>query len=285
MKNDKKAKHNKIRNTGLLFEFLLRQVTADLISKDSDSAALQIIKERFSEKTELGKELLLYNALLNQKFNTDKKADYFISEVLTANNKANKKQLKREKFNVIKEISEEYDLRKLFSSKIPNYKVYASIYKLFEHSNNLTPEEKTITHFNLIENITTQKPTLVEEVKSLPEDGDLRVIAYRILLEKFNAKYKDLNQGQKTLLKHYINNVSNTSSLKDYITESVPKLKKQLKRASIRVTDKITKIKLTEAINSMGTFCKVGSERTVPDKIVIQMMRYYELLKALNKVA
>ena len=128
----RKVKHNKIRNTGLLFEFLLRQITSDVLNKNNDSKAVTIVKEKFNENTELGKELALYNILINKKFNDDKRADYFINEVITERKKLNNSVLKREKYNLIKEIKGNYDLQNFLSSKVGNYSVYASIYKLFE---------------------------------------------------------------------------------------------------------------------------------------------------------
>ena len=75
----RKLKHNKIRNTGLLYEFLIRQVTADALNKLDNIKGVNIIKQRFNERTELGKELALYSILVNKKFNNDKNADYFIN--------------------------------------------------------------------------------------------------------------------------------------------------------------------------------------------------------------
>ena len=149
MRNSK-LKHSKIRNTGLLFEFLLRQITADVLNKKSDSKASHIVKSKFNERTELGKELALYNILINKKFNSDKKADYFINEVIKERKSLNSTQLKREKYNLVKEIKDCYDLQKFLSSKVKNYAVYASVYKLFEY-NNISPVEKTESHFNLVE--------------------------------------------------------------------------------------------------------------------------------------
>ena len=150
-----KVKHSKIRNTGLLFEFLLRQITADVLNKRDNSKAAHMIKKRFNERTELGKELALYNILINKKFNSDKKADYFINEVVTEKRKLNNSTLKREKYNLIKEIKEYYNLANFLSSKVKNYAVYASVYKLFEYKN-ISPVEKTESHFNIVEHITTK---------------------------------------------------------------------------------------------------------------------------------
>ena len=280
-----KAKHTKIRNTGLLYEFLLRQITSDILN-NKNSKAVSIIKERFSEKTELGKELALYNIVLNRKYTNDRKADYFLNEVLKSRYELNNTQLKREKYNLIKEVKDIYNLQKFLSSKVNNYKIYSSIYRLFEYSN-LSPELKTESHFNLVEHITTKNNNikLSENIgNALPKDEDLRILTYKTLLEKFNQKYTKLSGAQKNLLKEYINNVSNTNSLKDTLREIVKGLKKDLKNHSKSLKDKVVKIKMNEALKSLNKFCGVNDKaKNVKDSHVIQTMRYLELLKELKK--
>jgi len=280
-------KHSKIRNTGLLFEFLIRQLTADVLNKKEKSKVVNVIKKRFNENTELGKELALYNIIINQKFKSDKKAEYFINEVLNNHTKLSNSTLKREKYNLIKNLKENYDLNKFLSSKVKNYKVYASIYKLFEYSQKLSPDQKTESFFNLVEYVTTKKNNLKlsETVGGtrLPDDEDLRILTYQTLLEKFNQKYTKLNLSQKTLLREYINNISNTSSLKEYVEKEIPKVKTSLQKYSKNLTDDVVKIKLKEAINSIDKFCKLTESKLVQDSTVVQLMRYYELLKELKK--
>ena len=281
-----RKKHNKIRNTGLLYEFLLRQITADVLNKDDKSKAISIVKSRFNETTELGKELALYNIVINKKFNNDAKADYFINEVIKERRKLNNSVLKREKYNLIKEIQSNYNLQKFTSSKVPNYKILASTYKLFEFSNSLSPDEKTESFFNLVEHITTNDKDikLSETITHLPNDEDLRILTYKTLLEKFNQKYTKLSGAQKNLLKEYINNISNTNSLKDTLRLIVSELKKDLKTHSKNLKDKVVKIKLKEAINSIDKFCGVDNKQNVvKDSHVLQTMRYLELIKELKK--
>ena len=285
--NMRKVKHNKIRNTGLLFEFLLRQITSDVLNKDN-SNAVEIVKKRFSENTELGKELALYNIIINKKFKSDKQADYFINEVVKTREGLNNSVLRRERYNLIKEIQTNYDLQKFLSSKVPNYKIYASVFKLFEYSNNLSPDEKTESFFNIVEHITSNDKSikLSETVRELPDDEDLRILTYRTLLEKFNQKYTKLSGTQKNLLREYINNISNTNSLKDTLREIVNGLKKDLKQHSKNLKDKVVKIKMNEAIKSIDKFCGLNDKsKVVKDSYVLQTMRYLELLKETKKGA
>ena len=281
-----RVKHNKIRNTGLLFEFLLRQITADVLNKKDKSKAADIIKNKFNEQTELGKEIALYNIVVNKKYGSDKKANYFINEVIKERKKLNNSILKRERYNLIKEIQSIYNLQKFLSSKVPNYKVYASVYKLFEYSNTLSPDQKTESYFNLVEHITTNNKNikLSETVRALPDDEDLRILTYKTLLEKFNSKYTKLSGAQKNLLREYINNVSNTNSLKDTLKQIVKGLKEDLKTHSKKLQDKVVKIKMNEAIKSIDKMCGVNiKSNTVKDSHVVQTMRYLELLKELKK--
>ena len=279
-----KFKHSKLRNTGLLFEFLLRQVTVDVLNKKKESPALKIIKGKFNEHTELGKELALYNLIVSKKFKSDKKADFFLSEVIRQRGKLNNMNLRREKYNVIASIKESYDVNQLFSSKVPNYKVFASVYKLFEGINEMGADEKTESYFIVIENVTTLKHT--KNKSYIPEefkDKDLRILSYKTLLEKFNKKYTNLSDEQKHVLKEYISNISNTNNFSVFVETQIPKLKKKLNTKVKKVKDKVLRIKLREAVNCVNKFCLNESKQT-DDNSVVQLLRYYELDKELNKI-
>jgi hypothetical protein len=279
-----KFKHSKLRNTGLLFEFLLRQVTVDVLNKKKESPALKIIKSQFNEHTEIGKELALYNLIMTKKFKSDKKADFFLSEVIRQRGRLNNAVLRREKYNIIASIKESYDVNQLFSSKVPKYKVFASVYKLFEGINEMGADEKTESYFIIVENVTTlkhkkNKSYIPEEFK----DKDLRILSYKTLLEKFNKKYTNLSDEQKHVLKEYISNISNTNNFSIFVETQIPKLKNKLNGKVKKVKDKVLKIKLQEAINCVDKFCLNESKQT-DDNSVVQLLRYYELDKELDKV-
>ena len=282
---DRRVKHSKIKNTGILFELLTRQITADILNSGK-SAAIKLIKTYFKESTELGKEIQLYNILVNKNFKSETRASYLVDAVVKSRKKINFSQLRREKYNLIKEIKENYNLTDFFNSRISNYRVLASIYKLFSTENkSLSPDVETDSRYTVIEHITQRKITpkekkvFSEEFKG--QDDDLRLLSYQILVDKFNQKYSSLNSAQRKLLKEYINNVSNTNSLREYVDSEVSKVTKVLKTYLPKVDDKVTKIKLTEAINQIKKL-KVG--KIVKDKQIVGLMRYYELVKELKNV-
>ena len=283
-----KIKHSKIKNTGILFELLTRQITVDILN-GNNSGAVVLLKKYFSEKTELGKEYKLYEFLLKSSYKSENKANSLIDAVISARQKLHNSVLRREKYNLIKEIKEKYDVTEFFKSKLPNYKAFASIYKVLQSESTpekFNPKETTDSRYSIVEHIVGKKviankksEKLVENYKK--QDKDLRLLSYKILVDKFNSKYKSLNVAQKNLLKEYINNISNTNSLKEFIGNEGKKVKKILTKYLPKVDDKITKIKLNEAVNQVDTLTK---GRFIKDKQVISLMRYYELIKEIRSV-
>ena len=284
----RKLKHSKIKNTGILFELLTRQITADVLAGKS-TKSVSIVKKYFNEKTELGKELQLYQILSEKHYESESRASYLLDAVIKSRQKLSNTSLRREKYNLIKEIKENYNVNDFFNGRISNYRILASIYNVFQSETSqeeFKPDHIVSSKFTVLEHITSKKVSDKEiKEKVLREysknDKDLRLLAYEILVDKFNKKYKKLNESQKALLKHYINNISNTNSLRSYIDDEVVTIKKELKTQLPRVNDKITKIKLTEAVNQIGNITK---GKVVSEKQVLTLMRYYELIKEIKNV-
>ena len=281
-----KTKHSKIRNTGILFELLTRQITVDVLNNDKKGSAAKILKEFFNKKTQLGKEYELYRVLTVENYTSEIKANHLVDAVVKARQKLNNSQLKREKYNLIKEIKKNYDINDFFMARIPNYKVNASIFKVFDSNTDGNPATEIDSRFTIVEHVTRKQKSNKKDDKQLVEgykkqEKDLRLLAYGILVEKFNKKYSSLSQSQKKLLKEYINNISNTNSLKEFVEAETYKVKAKLQSFLPKVSDKVTKIKLQEAINQAETLMK---GRIVEDKQVVTLMRYYQLVKELENV-
>lgn len=283
-------KHNKIKNTGILFELLTRQITVDVLNNEKDSSSIKILKEFFNANTELGKENELYKILTEKKYKSAKHSEILIEAVIKNRRKLSNRRLRNEKYNLIKEIKRSYDTKDFFNTKLPNYKVLASIYNIFEGESareSYGPVIETDSKVVVMENITNQssnksKNLSEKSYKSYEtQEEDIRLLTYQLLVDKFNKKYSNLNESQRNLLREYINNLSNTNSLREFIDAEVIKVRKVLSQHLNRVDDKITKIKLTEAI--AHTDNATGGKR-VKDSHVVSLMRYYELVKELENV-
>ena len=282
----RKLKHSKIKNTSILFEVLTRQITADVLA-GKDTKTVGMVKKFFNENTELGKELQLYRILSEKTYDSAEKAKQLLETVIKSRQRLSNSKLRSEKYNLIKQIKENYNVSDFFNVRIPNYKILASIYNIFQaESTNDTFDVEDVVNskFTVLESISGKKTTSKKEnfLKEYREkDKDLRLLAYQILVDKFNSKYKSLNESQKDLLKNYINNISNTNSLREFVDGEVLKTKTELKKHLPKVSDKITKIKLSEAINQINTISK---GKVVTEKQVLNLMRYYELVKEIKNV-
>ena len=128
----REIKHHKLKYTGILFELLLRQITADILNEGVNSPAVKLLKKYFKNSAPLGKELQLYQMLVKETYSSESKANHFLDVVVSARKKITNSSLRRSKYNLIKELKDLYPVEDFFKSRIKNYKIYASVYKLFE---------------------------------------------------------------------------------------------------------------------------------------------------------
>ncbi len=285
----KNIKHSKFKNTGFIFELLVRQITSEIMSGKINSKAEIILKEFFSSKKELSKELKLYQYLINEKYNSESKAEKFVETVCEARKRLDEQKLTKEKYNLIKQIKEVYDIDEFIKSPISNYKNLASIYKIFEATitkESFEPKDIVNSKFTIVESMINSSienkdkkvnDRVLEEYRK--QDEEVRMLSYKMLVENFNKKYNNLSVGQKNLLKEYINNINNTGKLKEYVNEEVNKLSEGLKDVGSKVSDKVTKIKLAETISNIK---KIKSVKKLKESHLSALMMSYELLKELK---
>jgi hypothetical protein len=280
-------KHSKYKNTGLLFELLVRQITADTLS-GKDSKATGILKKYFV-KTELGREYKLYEALSKYKHITEGKAETVITTLIESSKDLNRGALKRQKYNLINEIQKYYNLEEFFKTKLPNYKAYASLYTLIEvyNSENLSNPDQIISNkIALLEHLSSKQvqkqkveDDLMTEFQSY--DKDLRILTYKVMLEKFNGKYADLNDNQKSVLREFINSVDSTPKLREFYNSKIEEIKLHLTKLTSKVANKATKIKLQEIKNIITPLDKVSK---IGNDDLVNLLQYYELLEELTKI-
>jgi hypothetical protein len=283
----KKAKHSKFKNSGVLFELLTRQITADILAGRDESFTKNLMFKYFNEGTALGKEFQLYNFLVNQSSKNTESADRIIGVVLQTRSKLNERDLNSQKYNLIKEIKDKFDIDEFLKNKIPNYKLYASVYKLFESQSsdeaNIGVEDVVEAREFVIENLTKEKKTdsqALDVYSSQP--ADVKLLAYKFLIENFNKKYSALLPAQKTLLKEYITNVSNTNKFTEFVNDEYKRVSDALKERSILVKSNIIKIKLNETVTQLSNKTITG---VVKENQLGSLLSAYELIDELNKLA
>ncbi len=279
-----KIKHSKYKNTGILFELLVRQITADTL-KGGNSPAIDILKEYFVN-TSLGKEYKLYESIIKSKVVTEGRATLVIDTILEASTKFNRKSLKKQKYNLINEIKKHYNLESFFGSKITNYKELAALYTLVENINSpkiSNPSQLVENKVTLLEHLTKKeikedsKQTVLEEFSTY--DKDVRTLTYKVLLEKFNGKYDVLTNDQKQILKEYINSVDSTPDLRNFYNAKINELKNILVREIKSIKDKATQIKITEVSKFLTELKKTDK---VGDNNLVDLLRYYQLVNEIK---
>jgi hypothetical protein len=278
-------KHSKYKNTGIIFELLVRQVTNDVLAT-GDSHAVKILKKYFSN-SELAKEQRLYNLVNTQEKLTEGKAEAVLQTIAETALKFDLPTLKKEKYNLIKEIKKHYDLESFFKNKINNYKTSASVYTLLESYRSAEytdPKQVVNNKITLLEHL-TQKEIINSENEDiklfLQESKDIRILTYRMLIEKFNNRYSTFSPQQKVILKEYINNINDAVKLKKVVNDHFNYLKLTLNSFAENIQEPVTKIKITESIKLIKPIQKNESPK---EEHLINLLQYYELLSEIKKV-
>jgi len=280
-------KHSKYRNTGILFELLVRQTTSDLIN-NQDSKAVKILKKYFTN-TELGKEYSLYSTFASSPKLSEAKAEILISTIMEQYRKLDFEKINKLKYNLIKEIKNNYELDNFFKAKVDNYKPFASIYTIFEsqHAKSVDTKQVILNKITLLEHLTEKSLDDTKAPKSLvmefmKEDKEIRLLAYKILVEKFNNKYKDMSERQKDILKEYINNVSDTKNLKDYLNVQLDTIKTELNELKESTQDQVVKIKLEEVLKFIKP---IKENQSIKDETITGILQYCDLIDELKRAS
>lgn len=280
----KKLKHSKYKNTGILFEMLVRKLTSETLTSDK-TIALDIIKKYFGKNTELAKELSLYNSVIREQHKSEARALDFIKEAQVAYRKLNQSNLRRQKYNLVNEIQENFSFDSLATARIPNYKILASTYLLFEYADTATIKQLSQCKNIILEHTlaSTAKKTEIDELyeEFRTQSKDIRLLTYKLLVDKFNIKYTTLNESQKDLLKQYITHVNDTDSLKSYIKTEIPKIKRQLNEHARKTIDKVARIKIE---NLAEMLCNVENMKVIKESHILSLLRYFDLVDELKRV-
>lgn len=281
------VKHSKYKNTGILFELLVRQITTDTLD-GKDSPAKDILKKYFV-KSELGREYKLYETLLKRTSLTEGKANVVVDTLIESSKTLNRGAIKRQKYNLINEIQKHYDLNEFFNHKLPNYKMFAAFYTLTEIANaqnTIDPDQAINNKVTILEHLTAAKiaeSKVRDEVMGEFEnsDKDVRFLAYKMVLENFNTKYNDLHPRQKEILKEFITSVDNKPRLKEFYTAKIVEIKEELAILNAKTKNEVTKIKINEIINIIQVPAKTAK---ITDNDLVDLLQYYDLINELETV-
>lgn len=283
-----KVKHSKFRNTGLIFELLVKQVASDTLN-NRESAAVSIIKKYYAGKTSLAKEYRLYEFITKNKNVSQSRAEAIISTITEVSRKLDQTTLKKQKYDLISDIKASYNLDEFFGIQVRDYKALAALYCLLEAQNNselVDPQVLVDNKTTILEHLTEApqseedvKDTLIEEYSKY--EKDLRLLTFKILLEKFNDNYKDLLPQQKRILKEFITSVSSGTRLRNIVNEELSQIFEEVKSLASRVKDEVVKIKLDEIAK---TIKPLSNKEKINDSHLINLMQYYELIEELKSL-
>lgn len=281
-----RIKHSKYKNTGLIFELLVKQIAADTLDK-KESPAVNILKKFFTGKTALVREFKLYEFIVKNKTISQAKAESIVSTIIEVSRTIDKDGLKKQKYNLIKEIKENYNIEEFFSISVKDYKPLAALYCLMEAHKamdvvdpNFIVDNKTtiLEHLTKSDQDKSQvKDTLIEEYSKY--DKDLKLLTFKILLEKFNSKYDSLLEEQKNILREFITSVDSSTRLRNIVNEELTKLKQTFSTLKDNIQDDIVSIKLQEVINNIK---QVPKTKRINDEHLVSLMQYYELVQELK---
>lgn len=261
-----KLKHNKKRNTGILYETLIRELTraSARSNKERSVLVLNILKECFNKNTILGQELNLYKTL-NEKCGHQKEtAEKILIETKKRHVALDKKKLFKEQSNVIKQIN--YKLgNTMFENFVPNFKNYATIYQILHGAPGVKQQVKL-------------EEAVISEMIEIPKEKENKYksidkLAFNTFLDKFNDKYDGkLLKEQKQLLSLYATSFKgNDLELKIYLNEEVSRLKNKVSKLELAQKDQILEV--------LESFAKKSIDKPILDKI----LKIQQLISEISK--
>lgn len=274
-----KLRHNKLKNTAILFELLTQRLTSEIISEQKP-IAVNLIKKYF-HNTELAKEYSIYKSIINSTNLEESVATLTLNEIENYYRKIDKVKLGKEKYNLISEISKNYDTNDFFKSRVTNYKLLGTVSILLEtfSPKNLFEISEVIANKKVILEHLTSTLIADEQSESLNEyselDNSQRNLVFRNVVDKFNEKFStELNENQKEVLLEYIFSVASSPKLTESFNNRIIKLQEYFTKNVRKISDEVTSIKMTEIVAELKPFNK---NYIIKESDVEKILRYYEL--------
>ena len=271
-----RLKHNIKRNTAFVYEALVRELTESVVknNKNKQNKIVSIIKDHFTKGSALNEELNLYKTIYETKDIDKNIAEKIVVEVKQKYNSLDKRNLFVEQSALINKINKTLS-NKIFSNFVPNYKNIASVYSIFQDA--LPIKDRVLLEENIIDQMSSS--VVVKEETQQPIDS----LVYSTFVDKFNQEYSDsLNEGQKTLLSHYISSFAdNGLELKIYLNEEISRLKEKLTIA--RATeDSAENTEMSDKLNKVYTILEDTKDRPVDTETLEVVLKTQDLLEEIE---
>jgi hypothetical protein len=280
-------RHNKKRNSALLYEFLIRHISKCLINDDKEEAnkAMILSKKYFVKGTVLHDELKLFNSLLSTKVKNRDSAQKIVNVVLGEGMKLNARKLDAEKSGLIKEINHTLKNEEFYNYKIPHYTVYASIHSLLGDMRNkkklLSPVERVKIEDNIVEHLVTENVN--GPMAQIKTDPNYNNAVYKFVVERFHKKYNNkLTENQKKFLTKYAVYLisENKGVMQSAVQKEVENIKVKLK--SIKDESVTRDTDLMNKLNECYKSLVVTNFENITEDNVLKLLQYMRLLEEID---
>jgi hypothetical protein len=277
--------HNKRRNSGLLYEFLILSISEALVQDDTrrSNAAVKLIRRYYKPGCELHKEFRLINALVKTTVSSEAVASSILQEAKNAARQHDVSQLDKEKSLLIGAINKSLHDENFYDHQVNEYRILATVQTLINDwrtpgadLGRMAQYEDQLVKWLMTEKVSPADPDLQDD-----QPGNSRLLM-KVMMRKLNEKYAgSLSADQKQLLRAYAFSTANDDpkSIHMKLQEIKDKLLKEIEQYGQQdeVTEYVNK-KLVEA----KQLIEGENLETVDDGTVMRFMLYTKLSSELT---
>lgn len=275
-------KHSKLKNTGVLYELLTRQVAVDIINS-KPPVALNLIKRFFNKNSELAKEYSIYQSIINNRGLDATKSSVLLESIKDSYSSINTKKIQEEKYRLIEEINKSYD-NNFWSARVDSYKLHASVFHLLESINGsqfsdplkLAESKLTIMEHLMETKEKTEIDTILEDYRKYNDVQ--RKYIFQQMSSHVQKRLANMNTAQRNFMLDYMT-FGTGVKMTAIINENIDRLKKQLLEHSYSADDP-TRVKLKEVVHQLN---HIKSNRA-NDADIIRILEHMDLVDELNNI-
>lgn len=209
--------HNKRRNSGLLYEFLVRSISQSLVEGDKkrSNVSLRLVKRHFRPGTELHKEFRLINALVRTTVSSEAVAASIVQEAKRAARSHDLTALDREKSLLINNINRAVNDPDFFDQQVSEYRMYATVQTLLNDWRSPAGDLGRMAKYEdqLVQWLVSPKQADPDHAIDADGPGTGRLLM-KVMMRKLNEKYAGaLTEDQRALVRAYAFSTANSDPL------------------------------------------------------------------------